>query len=341
MPSERSDGIFYRRNINKTTIFPIRLPCLTSTPIHSSKIYRLNVIQYHIRHINDKRPTCLSSKTANHHDILPFIIRPNPSARPCPDCRNPYMGNLLLGNIRMSIIVENLTVSYHRRPAVHHVDITFEEHSMWAVFGPNGAGKSTFLKSLMGLQPLDTGSIRLDGLTRQNIAYLPQQSDIDRSQPMTVFDLAAMGLWYEIGFFKGINSTQKQRVHEALERVGMQRFADRQIAYLSNGQFQRVLFARMLVQNAKFLLLDEPFNAVDARTTYELLDVLQKCHCNGHAIIAVLHDYEQVRAYFPNTMLLAREKIAAGATETILTEAYLAQANAKLQKQESPDWCAS
>ena len=225
------------------------------------------------------------------------------------------MGNLLLGNIRMSIIVENLTVSYHRRPAVHHVDIIFEEHSMWAVFGPNGAGKSTFLKSLMGLQPLDTGSIRLDGLTRQNIAYLPQQSDIDRSQPMTVFDLAAMGLWYEIGFFKGINSTQKQRVHEALERVGMQRFADRQIAYLSNGQFQRVLFARMLVQNAKFLLLDEPFNAVDARTTYELLDVLQKCHCNGHAIIAVLHDYEQVRAYFPNTMLLAREKIAAGATE--------------------------
>ncbi len=251
------------------------------------------------------------------------------------------MGNLLLGNIRMSIIVENLTVSYHRRPAVHHVDITFEEHSMWAVFGPNGAGKSTFLKSLMGLQPLDTGSIRLDGLTRQNIAYLPQQSDIDRSQPMTVFDLAAMGLWYEIGFFKGINSTQKQRVHEALERVGMQRFAGRQIAYLSNGQFQRVLFARMLVQNAKFLLLDEPFNAVDARTTYELLDILQKCHCNGHAIIAVLHDYEQVRAYFPNTMLLAREKIAAGATETILTEAYLTQANAKMQKQESPDWCAS
>ena len=246
-----------------------------------------------------------------------------------------------MGNIRMSIIVENLTVSYHRRPAVHHVDITFEEHSMWAVFGPNGAGKSTFLKSLMGLQPIDTCSIRLDGLTRQNIAYLPQQSDIDRSQPMTVFDLAAMGLWYEIGFFKGINSTQKQRVHEALERVGMQRFAGRQIAYLSNGQFQRVLFARMLVQNAKFLLLDEPFNAVDARTTYELLDILQKCHCNGHAIIAVLHDYEQVRAYFPNTMLLAREKIAAGATETILTEAYLTQANAKMQKQESPDWCAS
>ena len=97
----------------------------------------------------------------------------------------------------------------------------------------------------------------------------------------------------------------------------------------------------MLVQNAKFLLLDEPFNAVDARTTYELLDVLQKCHCGGHAIIAVLHDYEQVRAYFPNTLLLAREKIAAGATETVLAEPYLTQANAKMQKQESPEWCAS
>lgn len=249
------------------------------------------------------------------------------------------MGRLLLGSIRMSIIVENLTVSYRRRPAVHHVDITFEEHSMWAVFGPNGAGKSTFLKSLMGLQPIDTGSIRLDGLTRQNIAYLPQQSDIDRSQPMTVFDLAAMGLWYEIGFFKGINTAQKQRVHEALERVGMQQFASRQIAHLSNGQFQRVLFARMLVQNAKFLLLDEPFNAVDARTTYALLDVLRQCNEEGQAIIAVLHDYAQVRDYFSDTLLLAREKVAAGRTPSVLTDENLARANMLMQRQESEDWC--
>ena len=126
----------------------------------------------------------------------------------------------------------------------------------------------------------------------------------------------------------------------ALERVEMQDFATRQIAHLSNGQFQRVLFARMLVQDAKFLLLDEPFNAVDARTTYALLEVLRQCHHDGQAVIAVLHDYEQVRAYFANTLLLAREKVTAGATENVLTDEFLAQANRMMQKQEAADWCA-
>ena len=230
----------------------------------------------------------------------------------------------------MSIVVENLTVSYQRRPVVHHVDMVFEDRKMWAIFGPNGAGKSTLLKAIMGLQKTDTGSVCYENMARKDIAYLPQQSDIDRSQPMTVFELAAMGLWYEIGFFGRV----------ALERVEMQDFATRQIAHLSNGQFQRVLFARMLVQDAKFLLLDEPFNAVDARTTYALLEVLRQCHQDGQAVIAVLHDYEQVRAYFANTLLLAREKVTAGATENVLTDEFLAQANRMMQKQEAADWCA-
>ncbi|MCF7521623.1 metal ABC transporter ATP-binding protein [Neisseria sp. ZJ106] len=240
----------------------------------------------------------------------------------------------------MSIVVENLTVSYQHRPVVHHVSTEFADGSMWAVFGPNGAGKSTLLKAVMGLQKTDTGKVSLNGLRRQDIAYLPQQSDIDRSQPMTVFELAAMGLWYEIGFFGRVNAEQRRRVHQALERVDMSDFAGRQIAHLSNGQFQRVLFARMLAQNAKFLLLDEPFNAVDARTTYALLDVLRRCHGDGQAVIAVLHDYEQVRAYFPKTLLIAREKIACGATEQVLVDDYLLQANAAMQQQESADWCA-
>ncbi|STZ76712.1 metal ABC transporter ATP-binding protein [Bergeriella denitrificans] len=241
----------------------------------------------------------------------------------------------------MSIVIDNLTVSYRRRPAVHHIDMTFDDHSMWAVFGPNGAGKSTLLKAVMGLQQADTGHVHWVGLQRKDIAYLPQQSEIDRSQPMTVFELAAMGLWYEIGFFGRVNAAQRERVYAALERVEMRDFADRQIAHLSNGQFQRVLFARMLAQNAKFLLLDEPFNAVDARTTYALLEVLRRCHRDGQAVIAVLHDYEQVRAYFSHTLLLAREKIAAGATEKVLTDEFLSQANAAVQKQESADWCAA
>ena len=250
------------------------------------------------------------------------------------------MGRLFLGDLIIMIAIENLTVSYQRKPAVHHVDMQFDDASMWAIFGPNGAGKSTLLKAVMGLLKCNTGKVVWQGIARRDIAYLPQQADIDRSQPMTVFELAAMGLWYEIGFFGRVNAAQKKRVMAALERVEMQDFATRQIAHLSNGQFQRVLFARMLVQDAKFLLLDEPFNAVDARTTYALLEVLRQCHHDGQAVIAVLHDYEQVRAYFANTLLLAREKVTAGSTENVLTDEFLAQANRMMQKQESADWCA-
>ena len=241
----------------------------------------------------------------------------------------------------MSIVSDNLTVSYQNRPAVHHVGAEFADGSMWAVFGPNGAGKSTLLKAVMGLEKAETGGVRWEGLQRKDIAYLPQQSDIDRSQPMTVFELAAMGLWYEIGFFGRVNAAQRARVLDALQRVEMQDFAGRQIAHLSNGQFQRVLFARMLAQDARFLLLDEPFNAVDARTTFALLEVLRRCNQEGRAVVAVLHDYEQVRAYFPNTLLLAREKIAAGATEKVLTDEYLRQASAAMQRQDSAEWCAA
>ncbi|WP_373740762.1 metal ABC transporter ATP-binding protein [Neisseria sp.] len=240
----------------------------------------------------------------------------------------------------MSILLDNLTVSYQRRPAVHHVDMAFEQGSMWAVFGPNGAGKSTLLKAAMGLVKADTGSVKWQGLQRRDIAYLPQQSDIDRSQPMSVFELAAMGLWYEIGFFGRVTAPQRERVRAALARVQMADFADRQIAHLSNGQFQRVLLARMLAQNAKFLLLDEPFNAVDAHTTYALLDVLRQCNRDGQAVIAVLHDYEQVRAYFADTLLIAREKIAAGATEKVLCDEYLQQANDAMRRRQDAEWCA-
>ena len=119
-------------------------------------------------------------------------------------------------------------------------------------------------------------------------------------------------------------------------------FAKRPIGQLSNGQFQRVLFARMLVQNAKVLLLDEPFNAVDAKTTFALLEVLRQYHSRQHCtVVAVLHDYEQVRAYFPNTLLLAREKVAAGRTEAVLTDSHLQQANIAMQKHDSDEWCAA
>lgn len=240
-----------------------------------------------------------------------------------------------------AIVLDNLTVSYRSRPAVHHVDMRFDAGGMYAVFGPNGAGKSTLLKAVMGLLKCATGRVRWQGLARRDIAYLPQQSDVDRGQPMSVFELTAMGLWYEIGFFGRVSAARRERVSAALERVGMADFAERPIAELSNGQFQRVLFARMLVQEAKFLLLDEPFNAVDAKTTYALLDVLQQENHAGKAVVAVLHDYEQVRAYFPRTLLLAREKVADGKTEEVLCDEFLVKANLLVHMAEDPEWCAA
>lgn len=239
----------------------------------------------------------------------------------------------------MSIILNNVTVSYQGNPAVHHVDMTFPNACMYAIFGPNGAGKSTLLKAIMGLLR-HSGTVQWQDMTRRDIAYLPQQSDVDRSQPMSVFDLAAMGLWYEIGFFGRVNAAQRQRIQAALERVGMADFAQRHIGELSNGQFQRVLFARMLVQEAKFLLLDEPFNAVDAKTTYALLDLLRQENQAARAVVAVLHDYEQVRAYFPHTFLIAREKIACGKTEDVLCDEHLQKANALVRAAADGEWCA-
>ena len=256
-------------------------------------------------------------------------------------CVNVVVERLFLGSFSMSIGLENLTVSYQRRPAVHHINMTFETGAMWAIFGPNGAGKSTLLKAIMGLLTPDTGKVMWHGMQRCDIAYLPQQSEIARSQPLTVFELAAMGLWYEIGFFSRVTAAQRQRVRLALARVGMDAFAERQIAHLSNGQFQRVLFARMLAQNARYLLLDEPFNAVDAKTTFALLEVLRQCNREGQGVIAVLHDYEQVRAYFPNTLLIAREKIAAGKTEQVLVDDLLVRANAAMSQHDNDEWCAA
>lgn len=240
-----------------------------------------------------------------------------------------------------SIHIHNLTVSYHQIPAIHHVSTLFTEGESWAICGPNGAGKSTLLKAIVGLEKSDTGTINFHGLARDKIAYLPQQAEVDRSQPINVFELTALGLWYEIGSFGGVSYAQKTRIYRALEKTGMRDFAKRQIAELSNGQFQRVLFSRMLVQDARFLILDEPFNAIDAQTTNVLLTILSGClKEEKQGVIAVLHDYQQVKAHFAHTLLLAREKIASGKTENVLNEVNIAQAMAFHQDiLDSKNWC--
>jgi zinc/manganese transport system ATP-binding protein len=218
-----------------------------------------------------------------------------------------------------AIDFQNLTLGYDRLPAVSRLQTEIIEGSLTAVVGPNGAGKSTLLKGVVGsLAPLE-GRVLLDSFGRENMAYLPQQSDIDRSFPLSVVDLVAMGLWREIGPFGWLNRKRRSRVDAAIAAVGLIGFESRTIGSLSGGQMQRALFARLLLQDATLVLLDEPFVSVDARTTADLISVIQNWHNEGRTVLAVLHDNEIIKAHFPNTLLLARELVAHGPTSQVLT----------------------
>ncbi|WP_298965659.1 zinc ABC transporter ATP-binding protein AztA [uncultured Methylobacterium sp.] len=220
---------------------------------------------------------------------------------------------------------DGLTLGYARHPAVHHLDGTVPAGALLAVVGPNGAGKSTLLKGIMGeIAPLD-GRVLHPGLKRGDIAYLPQAAEIDRAFPVAVYDLVAMGLWRRVGLWRRIRGDDGA-VAAALDAVGLGGFERRPIGTLSGGQLQRVLFARLLLQDARVILLDEPFAAIDARTTDDLLALVRRWHGEGRTVVAVLHDLEQVRRHFPTTLLLAREAVAWGDTASVLTAPNLRRA---------------
>jgi len=213
----------------------------------------------------------------------------------------------------------NLTLGYERHPAVHHLDGAVETGALMAVVGPNGAGKSTLFKGVVGaLKPL-AGSIQRDGLDARDIAYLPQVPEIDRSFPISVYDMVAMGRWRVSGAFGGIDGKDHRIIEVAIAAVGLSGFEQRGIGTLSGGQMQRMLFARVLVQDARVIVLDEPFTAIDAKTAADLLEVVRRWHKERRTVLVALHDIELVKANFPNTLLLAREPVAWGVTSEVLT----------------------
>ena len=225
-----------------------------------------------------------------------------------------------------AIRIDDLTVGYDRHPAVHHLSAHIPAGGLVAVVGPNGAGKSTLLKAVAGaLAPLG-GDVRVEGRRRRAIAYLPQLAAIDRSFPICVFDLAATGLWRRTGLFGGLSRADADAVHHALAHVGLNGFERRTIDALSGGQLQRVLFARLVLQDADVILLDEPLTAIDSKTAADLLDIVRGWHAEQRTIVAVLHDMALVRDLFPDTLLLARELVAFGPTADVLTSANLTKA---------------
>jgi zinc/manganese transport system ATP-binding protein len=219
--------------------------------------------------------------------------------------------------------IEHLTATHRRHPAVHHLSARFAPGSLTAIVGPNGAGKTTLLKTVAGLHRADEGHVAVSrpGGGTPRVGLLPQQAGMDRAFPILCLDVVLQGLWSRLGPFRGAGRAEREQARAALAAVGLAGFERRPVGEMSAGQFQRLLFARLLVQDADLILLDEPFNAVDARTAADLLAVLKRWHGEGRTVVAVLHDLDLVRAEFPETLLLAREKIAFGPTAEVLSAA--------------------
>ena len=228
---------------------------------------------------------------------------------------------------------ENLTLGYDRHPAVHHLKGEIAKGSLLAVVGPNGAGKSTLLKGIVGeLRPMQ-GQVRLNGIKRESIAYLTQQSTVDSSFPIVIHDFVAMGLWAKFGAFRGFNHRARHRVDEAIAAVGLSGLEDRPIGQLSGGQLQRARFARVILQDSPLVLLDEPYGAIDANTVQDLAALVRQWNKEGRTVISVLHDFEHVRQEYPETLLLARETVATGKTADVLSEANLLRARQLTEKR--------
>jgi zinc/manganese transport system ATP-binding protein len=229
-------------------------------------------------------------------------------------------------SIDAQIVFRDVTLGYDRHPAVHHLNGKVLPGALLAVVGPNGAGKSTLFRGIAGLLKPLSGTIDLGGLDIRDIAYLPQSVDIDRSFPISVFDLVATGLWRRTGFLGGMGRVAREKITHALASVGLNGFENRAIGTLSGGQMQRMLFARALLQDARLIVLDEPFNAIDAKTSADLLALVGRWHGEGRTVLAALHDFDLVRAHFPETLLLARGAVAWGPTAQVLTADNLAEA---------------
>ena len=248
----------------------------------------------------------------------------------------------MIGNRRMAdeldadapfagIELRNVSLAYGRHPALSGISGKFAAGSLTAVVGPNGAGKSSLLDVLAGIRRPTGGEVICPARGRRRLAFLPQQADIDRDYPVTVFEFVALGLWRAFGAMRRPSQEDMQAVDDAIAAVGPRSLTSRRIGELSVGQMQRVLFARLIVQDAEVILLDEPFAAVDERTTAELLALVAAWHRRGRIVVAVMHDLAQVRAHFPDTLVLARTPIAWGDTASVLTEANLARAREAAQ----------
>lgn len=226
--------------------------------------------------------------------------------------------------------VNQISVCYQTdQMAVKEVTFSIQEPAIIGIIGPNGAGKSTLIKAMLDLIP-HTGEIFFDSLPlkqfQKKIAYVEQKSAIDETFPITVKECVSLGLYPQMRFYQRVKKTDWQKVEEALKAVAMLEFKNRQIGELSGGQFQRVLIARTLVQNADLIFLDEPFVGIDIVSEEIIMNLLQDLKSQGKYIFIVHHDLSKVETYFDQLILMKQQLISVGPTKQVFTPKKLAQA---------------
>jgi len=228
---------------------------------------------------------------------------------------------------RTAIEVRDLTVAYREKPVLWDIDLTVPSGVLMAIVGPNGAGKTTFIKAILDLIKPAAGQIRIFGKRydqqRQLVAYVPQRGSVDWDFPTSSLDVVMMGLYGRLGWFRRPGKRERRLALAALEKVGMQDFADRQISQLSGGQQQRVFLARALVQDAEIYMMDEPFQGVDATTERAIITLLRELRAADKTLVVVHHDLQTVAEYFDHVMLLNVRLIAAGPVPEVFTEENL------------------
>lgn len=223
------------------------------------------------------------------------------------------------------IEIEKLVVAYDEdKPVLDNFNLGIEKGKMTAFVGPNGAGKSTLIKAILEFVKPITGSITINGKKyaqeKKKIAYVPQRGSVDWDFPTTLYDVVEMGSYGRVGFLKRVPKNEKNRVMEAIEKVDMLEYIDRQISQLSGGQQQRVFIARALVQDAEIYLLDEPFQGIDKKTEGSIVKILKGLREEGKTVIVVHHDLQTVPEYFDEVVLINRKVIASGKVNEVFTK---------------------
>jgi len=226
--------------------------------------------------------------------------------------------------------VHNLTASYHRKPVLWDLDFKLPAGKLIGIVGPNGSGKTTLLRCLMGLMEPDSGYVRLFGeslnTVRERVSYVPQRESVDWNFPASVQDVAEMGRYRKGKMLRRLSKADRELARQALEKVGMLEYAQRQISQLSGGQQQRVFLARALAQQADLYIMDEPFVGVDAATENAILELLQDMKMQEKTVVIVHHDLQTAQQFFDWIVLLNTRLVAYGPKEEVFTPEYLQEA---------------